>query len=61
MLTIALDAICYDFRGIVVSDCSAAASEGIHMEAFHVYVKTVYPLLRVSTSSELLSDGCIPV
>ncbi|MBW2001322.1 MAG: cysteine hydrolase [Deltaproteobacteria bacterium] len=57
VLTTALDAICYDFRSVIVSDCSAAASEEIHKETLHVYTKTaLYPLLKVSTSSELLSD-----
>jgi nicotinamidase/pyrazinamidase len=57
VLTTALDAICYDFRSVIVSDCSAAASKEIHKETLHLYTKTaLYPLLKVSTSSELLSD-----
>ena len=57
VLTTALDAICYDFRSVIVSDCSAAASGEIHKKILHVYAKTaLYPLLKVSTSSELLSD-----
>ena len=57
VLTTALDAICYDFKSVIVSDCSAALSERIHNDTLDLYRKTVlYPLLRVSTSSELLSD-----
>jgi len=57
VLTTALDAICYDFRSVIVSDCSAAPSDEIHKKILHVYAKTaLYPLLKVSTSSELLSD-----
>ena len=57
VLTTALDAICYDFRSVIVSDCSAAASEEIHKLTLHLYSKTaLYPLLKVSTSLELLSD-----
>jgi nicotinamidase/pyrazinamidase len=57
VLTTALDAICYDFMSIIVSDCSAATSEEIHKETLHIYAKTaLYPLLKVSTSSELLSE-----
>ncbi len=57
VLTTALDAICYNFRGVIVSDCSAAASEKIHKDTLSLYRRTaLYPLLKVSTSSELLSD-----
>ena len=57
VLTTALDAICYDFRSVIVSDCSAAASEKIHENTLHLYTKTaLYPLLKVNTSSELLMD-----
>jgi len=57
VMTTALDAICYNFRSVIVSDCSAAASEKIHKNTLNLYGKTaLYPLLKVSTSSELLSD-----
>jgi len=57
VLTTALDAICYDFKSVIISDCSAAASEGIHKETLNLYKKTaLYPLLKVSKSSEFLSD-----
>ena len=57
LLTTALDCICYDFRSVIVSDCSAAASEKIHKDTLNLYRRTaLYPLLKVSTSSELLSD-----
>ncbi len=57
LLTTALDGICYNFRSVIVSDCSAAASEKIHKETLNLYRRTaLYPLLKVSTSSELLSD-----
>jgi len=40
-----------------VSDCSAALSEKMHNDTLNLYRKTVlHPLLKVSTSSELLSD-----
>jgi nicotinamidase/pyrazinamidase len=57
VLTTALDAICYDFRSVIVSDCSAAASDKIHKDALNLYGRTaLYPLLKVSSASELLSD-----
>lgn len=52
-----LDAICYDFWSVIVSDCSAAVSETMHNDTINLYTKTVlHPLLKVSTSGELLSD-----
>jgi nicotinamidase/pyrazinamidase len=57
VLTTALDAICYSFRSVIVSDCSAAPSERIHQDTLNLYRRTaLYPLLKVSSSSELLSD-----
>jgi len=57
VLTTALDAICYSFRSVIVSDCSAAPSEKIHKDTLNLYRRTaLYPLLKVSSSSELLSD-----
>ena len=57
VLTTALDAICHDFKSVIVADCSAALSERIHNDTLDLYRQTVlYPLLRVSSSSELLSD-----
>ncbi len=57
VLTTALDAVCYDFESVIISDCSASASEKIHEDTLNLYKKTpLYPLLRVNTSSEFLSD-----
>ena len=57
VLTTALDAICHDFKSVIVADCSAALSERIHNDTLDLYRHTVlYPLLRVRSSSELLSD-----
>jgi len=57
VLTTALDAICHDFRCVIVSDCSAAVSEKVHNGTLDVYRKSaLFPLLKVSMASELLSD-----
>ena len=57
VLTTAIDAICHDFKSVIVSDCSAALSERIHHNTLDLYRQTVlYPLFRISSSSELLSD-----
>jgi nicotinamidase/pyrazinamidase len=57
VLTTALDAICYDFRCVIVSDCTAAASMKVHHDTLEVYTKTaLFPLLKVCTASELRAD-----
>jgi nicotinamidase/pyrazinamidase len=57
VLTTAIDAICHDFKSVIVADCSAAVSERMHNDTLDLYRQTVlYPLLRVSSSRELVSD-----
>ena len=57
VVTTALDAICYDFRCVIVSDCTAAASKKAHHEVLNVYRKTaLFPLLKVCSASELVAD-----
>ena len=57
VLTTALDAICYDFQCVIVSDCTAAASMKTHQDILKLYRKTaLFPLLKVCTASELLTD-----
>jgi nicotinamidase/pyrazinamidase len=57
VLTTCLDAICYNFKSVIVSDCSAAVSEKIHNDILKLYRKTaLYPLLRVSTSLDLVKS-----
>lgn len=57
VLTTAIDAICHDFKSVIVADCSAALSERIHNNTLDLYRQTVlYPLFRISSSSELLLD-----
>jgi nicotinamidase-related amidase len=57
VLTTALDAICSDFRAVILEDCTAAASEERHKQSLNIYRQSaLYPLLRVTSSSELLSE-----
>lgn len=57
VLTTALDAICYDFQCVIVSDCTAATSMKAHNDILNVYRKTaLFPLLKVCSASELLKD-----
>jgi nicotinamidase-related amidase len=57
VLTTAIDAVCHDFKSVIVADCSAALSEKVHNDTLDLYRQTVlFPLFKVSSSSELLSD-----
>ena len=57
VLTSALDAICCDFKAIILEDCTAAVSEKVHQQTIDIYRRTaLYPLLRVATSIEFLAD-----
>jgi len=54
VLTTAMDAICYDFKTVLLEDCSAAISDAIHENTLNNYRRNpLYPLLRVLTSKEL--------
>ena len=57
VLTTVMDAICHDFKAVLLEDCSAAPSEKVHEQTLNGYRKNpLYPLLRVMTSSELISE-----
>ncbi len=57
VLATALDAICYNFKVVIVSDCSAAVSEKVHHDTLSVYRKSaMYPILKVNSAAELLSQ-----
>jgi nicotinamidase/pyrazinamidase len=57
VLTTAIDAICCDFKAVILEDCTTAASEKIHQQTLDNYRKSVlYPLLRVMASELLLAE-----
>lgn len=57
VLTTVMDAICHDFKAVLLEDCSAASSQSVHEQTLACYRKnSLYPLLRVMTSTELLCD-----
>ena len=56
VLTTAMDAICHDFKTVVLEDCSVAASQEIHTQTLNIYRRNpLFPLFRVMPSSELIS------
>jgi nicotinamidase/pyrazinamidase len=57
VLTTAMDALCCDFKAVILEDCTAAASEKVHQQTLDIYRKNVlYPLFRILTSEQLLSE-----
>jgi hypothetical protein len=52
-----MDAICHDFKAVLLEDCSAAPSRKIHEHTLDSYRRNpLYPLLKVATSRELLAE-----
>jgi len=57
VLTTVMDAICHDFKSVILEDCTAASFEKNHQQILDNYRRNpLYPLLKVATSSELLDD-----
>ena len=57
VLTTVMDAICHDFKAVLLEDCSAAYSKEVHEQTLASYRRNpLYPLLRVLTSSELETE-----
>jgi nicotinamidase-related amidase len=57
ILTTVLDAICHDFQAVLLEDCSAAFPKQVHEQTLASYRRNpLYPLLRVATSSDLISE-----
>jgi nicotinamidase/pyrazinamidase len=57
VLTTVLDAICHDFKSVLLEDCSAAPSKQLHEQALDNYRRNpLYPLLRVAKSTDLIDE-----
>ena len=57
VLTTVLDAICHDLKAVLLEDCSAAPSKQVHAQIIDTYRRNpLYPLLRVATSTDLISE-----
>jgi nicotinamidase-related amidase len=57
VLTTVLDAICHGFKAVLLEDCSAASPKQVHEQTLESYRRNpLYPLLRVATSTDLISE-----
>lgn len=55
VLTTAMDAVCSDFRAVLLEDCCASWSEEIHRQTLDVYRRNpLHPLFRVESSLDLV-------
>ena len=55
VLTSVMDALCHDFKAVLLEDCSAAFPVEAHEQTLSSYRRNpLYPLLKVARSSELL-------
>lgn len=57
VLTTVMDAICHDFKAVLLEDCTAAPSDSIHEQTLGLYRRNpLYPLLRIASSSDLVAE-----
>lgn len=57
VLTTALDALCHDFKAVILENCSAAYSDDQHQQTLDIYRRNpLYPLFRIMTSTELMNE-----
>lgn len=57
VLTTIMDALCYNFEAVLLEDCTAAFSMSIHKNTLELYRRNpLFPLLRVISSEELISE-----
>ncbi len=57
VLTTAMDALCYDFKAVILEDCSVSYSMDVHQQTLDLYRRNpLYPLFRIMTADQLLLD-----
>ena len=57
VLTTAMDALCHDFKAVILEDCATAFSREIHAQTLAIYRKNpLYPLFRIMTSGDLQKE-----
>ncbi len=57
VLTTVMDAICHDFKAVLLEDCTTAFPEQVHEQTLDSYRRNpLYPLLKVASSAELEAE-----
>lgn len=55
VLTTVMDALCHDFKAVLLEDCTAATDRKTHERTLDNYRRNaLYPLFKVSTSAEMM-------
>ena len=58
VLTTATDALCHDFKAVLLSDCTASYSKALHDQTLDLYRKNpLFPLLRVLSSDAFIAGA----
>ncbi len=59
VLSTVMDALCNDFKTVILEDCTAASSKDIHEKTLSLYRRNpLFPLFKVSTAEEFIKDLC---
>ena len=57
VLTTAMDALCHDFKAVILENCSTAYSNELHQKTLDTYRRNpLYPLFRIMKSTELMNE-----
>lgn len=57
VITTVMDALCHDFKAVLVEDATTAFSEELHTHTLNLYRRNpLYPLMRVVPSKKLLAE-----
>ncbi|MBN2232299.1 MAG: cysteine hydrolase [Deltaproteobacteria bacterium] len=57
VLTTVMDALCHDFKAVIIADCCAAFSADIHEKTLDIYRRNpLYPLFCIMTAAELAAE-----
>jgi nicotinamidase/pyrazinamidase len=57
VLTTVMDAVCHDFKAVLLEDCAASTTRSLHEQTVNLYRRNpIYPLMRVLSSSELVAE-----
>jgi nicotinamidase/pyrazinamidase len=57
VLTTVMDALCYNFKAVLLEDCTAAFTGSIHEQTLGLYRRNpLYPLFSVLSSTDLIAE-----
>jgi len=57
VLTTVMDALCHDFKAVLIEDCTTAFSDALHHQTLDIYRRNpLYPLFRIMKSDEFIAE-----